>query len=162
MGLLKLLRVTKISTTVRKLNMDQKFKVYLKIVQMTLYILIIIHLLSCIWLSFVKDHQRWVQNMDFMYAGTEDAYQAFFEGDQHFLRRYALLIYTGFYIFGVGEVVPRATTSEFAIAFILFSFSTISNAIVIGYMTTYVDELQRKSAELADRINLTNTAMLNL
>ena len=100
--------------------------------------------------------------MDFMYAGMEDAYQPFFEGDDNFSRRYAVLLYTGFYLFGVGEVVPRSNKSEFGMAFVLLSCCTILNAVVIGYMTTYVDELNRKSQELADRINLTNTAMLNL
>lgn len=100
--------------------------------------------------------------MDFMYANTEDAYQAFMEGDEGFLRRYSVLLYTGFYLFGVGEVVPRTSSSEFGLAFVLLSTSTILNAVIIGYMTTYVEELNRKSAELSNRINLTNTAMLNL
>ena len=97
-----------------------------------------------------------------MFANTEDAYQSFFESDENFLRRYAVLLYTGFYLFGVGEVVPRSSFYEFFTAFTLLSLSTIVNAVVIGYMTSYIDELSRKSAELADRINLTNTAMLNL
>ena len=97
-----------------------------------------------------------------MYAAMEDAYQAFFEGDDAFSRRYALLLYTGFYLFGVGEVVPRARSTEFVTAFILLSITTIVNAVVIGYMASYVGEMNKKSIELNDKINLTNTAMLNL
>ena len=162
LGLLKLLRIARLSTTVRKLNLAQEYKVYLKILMMILLILVVIHVLSCIWLYTVMTNQRWVQNMDFMYYGMDDAYQSFFEGDEAFYRRYAVLLYTGFYLFGVGEVVPRSTQGEFGIAFLLLASCTIINAVVIGYMTTYVDELNRKSQELADRINLTNTAMLNL
>jgi len=79
--------------------------------------------------------------MDFMYANSEDAYQGFFEGDENFLRRYALMLYTGFYLFGVGEVVPRASSAEFLVSFAIFSISTIINAVIIGYMTSYIDEL---------------------
>lgn len=72
------------------------------------------------------------------------------------------MLYTGFYLFGVGEVVPRARSTEFVIAFILLTMATIINAVVIGYMTSYVEEMNRKSVELNSKVNLTNTAMLNL
>jgi len=72
------------------------------------------------------------------------------------------MLYTAFYIFTVGEIVPRASSEEFAFSFLLESICTIINAIIIGYMTTYMDELSRKSAALSAKINLTNTAMINL
>ena len=33
------------------------------------------------------------------------------------------MMYTGFYLFGVGEVVPRSSRAEFAAAFLLLAFS---------------------------------------
>lgn len=72
------------------------------------------------------------------------------------------MMYTAFYVFTVGEIVPRATTNEFAVSFLLESICTIVNAVIIGYMTAYMEELNRKSAELSAKINLTNTAMINL
>lgn len=72
------------------------------------------------------------------------------------------MLYTAFYVFTVGEIVPRATSEEFMASFLLESICTIVNAIIIGYMTAYMDELNRKSAELSAKINLTNTAMINL
>ena len=58
--------------------------------------------------------------------------------------------------------MPRSSELEFASAFILCSLCTIFNAVIIGYMTSYTSDLNRKSAELSDKLNLTNTAMLNL
>ena len=72
------------------------------------------------------------------------------------------MLYTAFYVFTVGEIVPRASTTEFAISFMMESMCTIVNAIIIGYMTTYMTELSAKAAKLSEKINLTNTAMLNL
>ena len=72
------------------------------------------------------------------------------------------MMYTAFYVFTVGEIVPRASTMEFASSFLLESVCTILNAIIIGYMTQYMTELSAKAAELSEKINLTNTAMLNL
>jgi len=65
-------------------------------------------------------------------------------------------------VFGVGEIVPRASSNEFFAAFFLCSVCTIINAVIIGYMTSYMDELSGKTAALNDKLNLTNTAMLNL
>ena len=100
--------------------------------------------------------------MDFMYAAQPHAYQGFFEGDDAFLRKYLILLYTGFYVFGVGEIVPRAGSFEFFSAFILCSLCTIFNAVIIGYMTSYTEELSKKTRELNDKLNLTNTAMISL
>jgi len=62
----------------------------------------------------------------------------------------------------VGEVVPRASNLEFFMGFILCSLCTIFNAVIIGYMTSYMEELSKKTADLNEKLNLTNTAMLNL
>ena len=162
LGLLKLLRLSRLFTTVQRSNLAQDIKVYLKVVMMAIILLVFIHVLSCIWFSVASSQERWVQNMDFMYGGQSNAYQGFFEGDDAFWRQYFVLLYTGFYIFGVGEIVPRSSEIEFASAFILCSLCTIFNAVIIGYMTSYTEELNRKSVELAEKMNLTNTAMLNL
>ena len=71
-------------------------------------------------------------------------------------------MYTAFYVFTVGEIVPRATTQEFMYSFLLESVCTIVNAIIIGYMTTYMDDLGAKSKLLSESINKTNSAILNL
>ena len=73
-----------------------------------------------------------------------------------------MLLYTGFYLFGVGEVVPRASEFEFAVGFLLCSLCTIANAVIIGNMIGYTEELNKRTAELAEKLNLINTAMLNL
>jgi len=72
------------------------------------------------------------------------------------------MLYTAYYVFTVGEIVPRATSLEFGLSFLLESICTIVNAVIIGYMTAYMEELNKKSAELSAKINLTNTAMINL
>ena len=124
--------------------------------------MVVMHVLATIWFALVIQAERWVQNMDFMYVQQEDAYQGFFEGDENFVRKHLVMMYTAFYVFTVGEIVPRATTDEFAVSFLLESICTIVNAVIIGYMTAYMEELNRKSAELSAKINLTNTAMINL
>ena len=162
LGLLKLFRMNRLSAAVTRSNMAQDIKVYLKIIMMAFYLVLFIHVLSCCWFAIVAKQERWVQNMDFMYAGAAQAYQGFYEGDENFFRKYLVLIYTGFYIFGVGEIVPRSSNLEFGTAIILCSLCTIFNALIIGLMTSYLEELNKNQVELNDNLNLSNTAMINL
>ena len=64
-----------------------------------------------------------------------------------------MLLYTGFYLFGVGEVVPRQGPEEFFAAFIFCSLNTIFNAVIIGYMTAYMEALSQDSQLLNERLN---------
>ena len=104
--------------------------------------------------------------MDFMYVFQDRAYQSYWEDadgtDTNFWRSYFVGLYTGFYLFGVGEVVPRETAFEFITAFVLLAVCTIANAVLIGYMASYAEELNKDSRLFQEKMNLTNTAMLNL
>ena len=148
-GLLKLLRIKRLSEAVSSSNLAQGIKVYLKILMMAFQLLVVMHVLATIWFSLVIMSERWVQNMDFMYNGQEEAYQGYFEGDENWWRKNLVMLYTAYYVFTVGEIVPRATSTEFGVSFLLESICTIINAVIIGYMTAYMEELNRKSAELS-------------
>ena len=67
LGLLKLLRLGRLYSTVQTANMPQDIKVYLKVIMMALILFISIHVLSCLWFAVSSTQERWVQNMDFMY-----------------------------------------------------------------------------------------------
>ena len=82
--------------------------------------------------------------------------------DTNFWRAYLVGLYTGFYLFGVGEVVPRETWIEFLVAFVLLAVCTIANAVLIGDMASYAEELTKESRAFQEKMNLTNTAMINL
>ena len=69
LGLLKLLRIQRLSAAVTSSNLAQGIKVYLKILMMAFQLLVVMHVLATIWFSLVIQSERWVQNMDFMYNG---------------------------------------------------------------------------------------------
>ena len=60
LGLLKLLRLSRLYTTVQRSNLPQDIKVYLKVVMMAIFLLVFIHVLSCIWFAVVSKMERWV------------------------------------------------------------------------------------------------------
>lgn len=74
LGLLKLLRLSRLYSTVQKSNLPHDVKVYLKVVMMAVFLFVFIHVLSCIWFAVVSKQERWVQNMDFMYVLQGQAY----------------------------------------------------------------------------------------
>ena len=148
LGLLKLLRISRLSAAVTRSNLAKGIKVYLKILMMAFQLIVVMHVLATVWFALVIAAERWVQNMDFMYNGMEEAYQGYFEGDENWWRKHLVMLYTAYYVFTVGEIVPRASSQEFGFSFLLESICTIVNAVIIGYMTAYMEELNRKSAEL--------------
>ena len=166
LGLIKLTRILRIAPVIRKSNAPQHIKVYLQMTKMFFYILIALHLLCCIWHWVIVINEGWVQNMDFMYVNQDRAYQNYWEDqpgeDTNFFRAYFVGLYTGFYLFGVGEVVPRTSSTEFIVAFCLLAVCTIVNAVLIGYMASYAEELSKDSREFQNKLNLANTAMINL
>jgi len=121
----------------------------MKMSYMFLQICIALHVLCCIWHFVVVVEERWVQNMDFMYVAQDRAYQSYWEdeegSDNNFWRAYLVGVYTAFFLFGVGEVVPRKTWQEFLVAFTLLAVCTIANAVLIGYMASYADQLTADS-----------------
>jgi hypothetical protein len=70
-------------------------------------------------------------------------------------------LYTSFYLFGVGEVVPQ-TVGETVMAILILIVLTIINNAIIGLFSMYSDELSAKANQLQATIDLTNTAMANL
>lgn len=71
--------------------------------------------------------------MDFIWVGSDDVYEVYYSP---MFRKYILCLYTSFYLFGVGEVVPR-TDIEFTIAVFILLISAIVNALIIGNMAIH-------------------------
>jgi len=71
LGLLKLLRIQRLSSAVTTSNLPQGTKVYLKILMMGFELLVVMHVLGTIWFFLVVKSERWVQNMDFIYNGQD-------------------------------------------------------------------------------------------
>jgi hypothetical protein len=59
------------------------------------------------------------------------------------IRRYWIALYTAFYLFHVGEAVPRSIY-EIIIASLLMLISAMANAIIFGSMTVLAQEMGKK------------------
>ena len=77
------------------------------------------------------------------------------------IRKYLTSIYTSFYLFGVGEVVPR-NTIENLLSIGLLVLSSLVNGFVIGNMALYLIELEKNNKEFQRKLDIANTAMHSL
>jgi len=59
---------------------------------------------------------------------------------------YGYALYTSFFLFCVGEVVPRNSTENF-MAIIALVVSSMINGFVIGNMALYIYEMNKINAE---------------
>ena len=129
--MLKVIRILRVSKVIRNMNVSIQIKVALKIMALFLYLMLYILILSCVWYLMVKSEQMWLLNMDFIWFEYEKSYEVYYRDD--WVLQFLLCYYTGFFLFGVGEVVPRYITEIVIATFILLS-SAIVNALVIGNM----------------------------
>jgi len=157
-GLLKLLRVQRISSVIMNLNTSQEIKAGLKVIYLIFGMFLYIHVMGCIWYIVVSQEEKWIPNMDFIWFGNPQVYDFYYT---HFGRSYWTSFYIGFYLFGVGEVCPR-TETEILVAIPILILSSIMNGLIIGNMALYISELNKKGAEFQRKMDTVNTAMNNL
>jgi len=69
-GLLKLLRVQRISSVILNLNTSQEIKAGLKVIYLVFQMFLYIHLMGCIWYFVVSIEELWIPNMDFIWFGN--------------------------------------------------------------------------------------------
>ena len=158
LGLLKILRVFRISSVIMNANTSQENKACLKVLQLVFFMFLYIHLMGCFWYFIVRIEEKWIPNMDFIWFGSPQVFD-FYAFDT--MRSYLVSFYIGFYLFGVGEVCPR-TQLEIIIAIPILILSSIVNGLIIGNMALYISELNKKNAEFQRKMDTVNTAMKNL
>mmetsp|Transcript_24171 Transcript_24171/g.37153 ORF Transcript_24171/g.37153 Transcript_24171/m.37153 type:complete len:144 (+) Transcript_24171:752-1183(+) len=103
-GILKLIRVARISSVIMNLNVSQEIKAGLKVIFLVFLMLVYIHVMACIWYFVVEIEEKWIPNMDFIWFGTAQVYDFYYTD---LSRSFLTSFYIGFYLFGVGEVCPR-------------------------------------------------------
>ena len=69
-GMLKLMRVFRISMVIRNLNITKTSKSLLKVLWLIMQLFLILHIVACLWYYTVRDSEKWVVNCDYVLGGT--------------------------------------------------------------------------------------------
>ena len=75
--------------------------------------------------------------------------------------KYLNSVYHSVMLFGVNEMASR-TSAELAISSFIMLMSAMVNANIFGAMAVMIQQMNRKSVEFQEKIDLSNTAMKNL
>jgi hypothetical protein len=152
--LFKLFRILRLGTIIRYMRAKDESKALIKLGQVTLYLLIWIHLTGCLYYTVATRNEEWIPVPDFV-TGTTDLY------DSSLLRRYITAYYHGMWLLKGNEVGPRDTESAMlgAICIILGSLIT---AILFGEMAVLMSNLNRRSTQFQSILDSTLTTMENM
>ena len=69
--MLKLIRITRISILIQKLNVSRASKAIFRLLQLIFFLVLFIHLQACITYFIAYKYKEWIPNMDFIYGGTD-------------------------------------------------------------------------------------------
>ena len=154
LGMLKAVRVMRLSKVIQSLNIRQDIKAYLKVLKLVFYLYIYIHFIACIFYYIVDVDKEWIPGLDFIYART-DIYTRDID------TKYYSALYHAVMLFGLNEVYAQ-TTLELAMFSLLMLSSSMVNAHVFGTMAVLVSEANKKQVQFQEQVDTSNTAMSNL
>ena len=67
-GCLKLIRVIRLNRIIRDMNAQSHIKVVLKLVKLTFFLLLYVHIQSCLWYGIIKQEKLWMPPLNTIYG----------------------------------------------------------------------------------------------
>ena len=67
-GSLKLIRVIRLNRIIRNMQAQRNVKVTLKLIKLTFFLLLYVHVQGCIWYAIVKQDKLWMPAMNTIYG----------------------------------------------------------------------------------------------
>lgn len=128
LGMLKLVRVARISVVITNLNIKSGTKALLKVAWLVTSLFIFLHVVACLWYYIIRDKEDWIPNKDYVFGGTIYIYE-FYASEN--VRLYFICLYNAFYIISSGEMCPRSNT-ELIISSLIMVGSSIWLANIFG------------------------------
>jgi len=157
----KILRITRFNKVIQKVEMKEDKKAMLKIFKLILTLLLIMHIIGCIWFYIVSSTQEWVPPLDFIYV-ARDGYKRFYDLEQVTeWYQYMVVLYMAVLALGGNEMGPR-TTFEIGFIFVILIILILYNAVIFGDMTVLVSEVSKKESGFQQQVDVANTAMKNM
>lgn len=154
-SLLKLVRITRLSRIIERMNVRQEMKNAMKLFKLIFMIVVYIHVLACLWFVIVSNDMVWSPTVDYVREGGSDLYEA------PLIHQYCISIYSAVLLLTGNDIIPRGTL-QVAFVAIFITVGAIINANIFGNMALIISDLNKKSAEFQTQIDTANTAMKNM
>jgi len=157
LGLLKMTRLSRISTIISRLRLKEHIKALIKIAQLTFYLFLVIHIVGCLWFWLVRQEKKWIPPFDFIVvpAGNTDLYE------ENILYQYWANIYNSIIMLASNELGPR-TQPEYIFVSVMMIAGALINANIFGEMAVLAQVMTKKQVKFQEQVDTANTAMINL
>ena len=143
-GLLKIIRVSRLSSLINKSALDEETKSLARIIIIIFYLAMILHVLAGIWNVIIDIDKIWIPPLDFVYASSyPKIYRLYDEGEIDMWHRYCIFLYNSVLFLGGNEMGPR-TEIELASSVLILVFMSVLNAGLFGEMAVEVEKRGRK------------------
>ena len=102
LGLLKLVRILRISKLISNLSVSEEVKALIKILQLLLYLFLYVHLVGCLWFYVIDWNDNWISPLDYIFA-TEFVFD---DPGRDVVYQYAISFYYSTLMLGGNELGP--------------------------------------------------------
>ena len=157
----KVTRITRFTKVIQKLELKEDKKAMVKIFKLILTLLLIMHIIGCIWFLIVNFEAKWVPPLDFIYVQRGSYYRFYDLEEVTEWYQYMVVLYMAVLALGGNEMGPR-TTTEIVYIFIVLIGLILYNAVIFGEMTVLVSEVSKKESGFQSQVDVANTAMKNM
>lgn len=151
-GLLKLIRILRLSKLIAYMNLKDDMKMSLKLIKLIFFLIMYLHVVACAWFFIVKQNETWVP--PFEYVQTE-----LYDSD-NFYQYLTCLYYTVLMLTG-NDLFPQGKF-QIAVLTVLLLAAAIINANIFGNIAVLLQQLNRKAAIFQTKLENANAAMKSL
>lgn len=153
-GLLKLIRIVRLTKLITYLNLKDDVKMSLKLGKLIFFLIMYIHCVGCFWFFIVNQDQKWIPAID----DTSDPSEYY---DNQSFYKYSVSVYQALLVLTGNDITPKGLFQVMIVSVMLFAGSII-NANIFGNLAVLLQQLNRKSNEFQEKVDNANSAMKNL
>ncbi|CAI2372633.1 unnamed protein product [Moneuplotes crassus] len=153
-GMLKLVRVLRLSRLITYLNLKNELKMSLKLFKLIFFLFLYLHCLCCLWFYIVKVDKKWIPPLDYVFITTN-----LFEDGAWF--QYSNSLYHAVLMLGGNDVGPRGSF-QLLFVFVILILGAIINANIFGNMAVLISAYNRKASIFQEKLETANETMKNL
>lgn len=153
-GVLKLVRIARLSKIIAYLNVKEDFKLILKLIKLVFFLMMYLHLLGCTWFFIVKQKEEWIPPLDYVFVVSN-----FFNEDNAY--KYWMSVYHAVLVQTGNDIGPRRSTFQVFFVTVFVTMGAIVNAYIFGELVVLVAIMNAKTAQFVQKLDICNTAMKN-
>ena len=155
-GCLKLIRVVRLNRIIRDMNAQSHIKVILKLVKLTFFLLLYVHIQSCLWYGIIRHDKMWMPVMNTIYGWQN---KSIFTESLYY--QYWICTYTScLYLMG-NDLQPRGLL-QIVIGTLFNASGAIILANLFGELAVLVRELNSRNLALTKKMTSAKTAMRSI